>query len=257
LDFLLFTLYDAEMFKKLIIPALLLLSFSPASAAAETPLFSVPSDTVIWGPTGSEHQLGTWPVSPELIGQTCPVILALSNNESRNPNNDLIVESGTTLYVFDVERLPGPELYLDEMTFGPTISASIKIGWHTVYSGGLTLTAECPIAPTTTVVQTTLPPTTLPETTLPETTGLPTTFPELSSTIPPETSGATSVPLTIDTSTTGLPVVMTVMHTEASPPSTISALLPATGFEMGALFIGTGVFILGVLAVLFARRSSI
>jgi hypothetical protein len=144
---------------------------------------TVPIDTFVDAPLGSLTQLATVPTGA-LAGRTCDVVAVGINQESVHENNDLIAASGTSVTMYDVERVPGAvtpasgTILLDD-----TIVISVRIGnrdsgqesdgtWYGYFSGGMNIEFDC------------LPPVTPPESTIPPAS----TVPPPSSTVPPPDS---------------------------------------------------------------------
>ena len=133
---------------------------TPVGAQDDHPSFDIPLDTVIRGGVGTEHELASAPVPAEDVGHGCEVVVEGANNESVHPNNDLIVRSGgSEVEALDVER--EPEAITEAtgtLVLGTDISVHVRLGADKVFSGGMVVTIDCPIPPTTTT--TTVPATT-------------------------------------------------------------------------------------------------
>lgn len=209
----------------------LLLTVSLAlGAGGQAVTVEVPLDTVVYGPEGSSHLLGSADVPQELQGLECEVAAIAQNQESVHPNNDLIVSSNDDQIVLaDVEREAGVHTVADELlTLGSEITVTLVLGSDGVFSAGIMVKLcdipELTTTTTTTTIasSTTTPPTTSPSTTVPlESTTTVMVAPSTTSTTvgPESTTTVTVAPTTTradtTTTTTGVGAETTTLSTLA------------------------------------------
>ena len=135
----------------------LLFSLAPVLAIATTDPFriTVPIDTVVRAPEGSETVLARQAVADDQVGATCLVTARAENQSSVHPGNDLIVSSGASRILLpDVEREPGAVVVAEgTLQLGSEIVVSLIMGPDEVFSGGIEVDIDCaaPDATTTTV----------------------------------------------------------------------------------------------------------
>jgi hypothetical protein len=128
--------------------AVIMMVAGPALVAQAADGFEVviPIDTVVRAPEGSITQL-TAPVDvpAENQGETCKVTSVATNQGSVHPNNDIIVESGSTSVVVpDVEAVPGGTVAGDGiLTLGSSIDVSLRMGADEVFSAGFDVIIDC------------------------------------------------------------------------------------------------------------------
>ncbi len=129
--------------------AALLVTGIPVAAAA---VIEIPINTVVRADVGSTTVLATRDTPSDLVGENCLVVAQAKNQSSVHPGNDLIVASGgDSITLADVERAGGVLTEAsDYLTLGATITVSLRMGRDGVFSGGLTISAECPPPTTTT-----------------------------------------------------------------------------------------------------------
>lgn len=192
---------------------------------AQDVTIEIPLDTVIRGPEGSQHHVGSASVPPDFQGAECGVVARVENQGSVHPGNDLVISSGgDTLVLADVEgESYGSVAGEGSLTLGDQVDVVLILGADGVFSAGFDIEITCPEpAPTTTTTSTSVPDTT---TSVPETTVPPTTMPEITttSTVPTTVLGtSTSTTVGPDASSTSTTVGPT---STSEPPST----LPFTG----------------------------
>jgi uncharacterized repeat protein (TIGR01451 family) len=142
---------------------MLVILVAPSALAA--PAFVIPVDTVIYEPPGSLTVLADVETPPELIGATCLGFAAAENQESVHPNNDIIIETGSSVATLeDVEGTPNKVTdATGSITLGPTVKLTLHMGEDGVFSGGLVVVIDVNCTPPTTTPPTTeAPPTTVP-----------------------------------------------------------------------------------------------
>lgn len=171
--------------------SLILVELARPAAASETPKIVVPLVAVVFGDPGSVHVLATEPVPSDLIGRECTVSIVAENNESVRHGTTLTLASGSSVVVVpDVEAEPNTDVHVEQpLTLGAVLILSVTLGPEGAFSGGATVTVDCPTpAPTTTTPTTTTPTTT----TRP---GAPTTVPLGPPVVPTRTATVPESPL--------------------------------------------------------------
>lgn len=175
---------------KLVLPIVLVVgavSFGVTSAGAQDdPVITIPIDSDVRAPAGSETVLEQIEIAQEFVGATCEVSAVADNNSSVHPGNDVIISSGgSSVVLLDVEGFAGKVTEArGVLVLGPTASVTLLMGPDERFSAGLFI-IECdggPITTTTTTTTTTSTPVT------------PTIFPP-SSTLPPTTTKVPTVVL--------------------------------------------------------------
>lgn len=184
----------------LVVLGLLALS---APATAQSPIV-IELMGIMGRPEGTIELLTSEPVDPSLVGRTCEGVAQTENNASVHPDNNVIIETGTTSATFfGVEDAPGLIIPASgPVVLGNTIDVYFEWGPDEITSLGIIITITCaPPATTTTTTTTTEPP---PETTTTTTTTT-TTMPTTSSTLPEEPTTTTSTTTTTSSTTTTSP----------------------------------------------------
>lgn len=197
----------------------LLLLVAPVAMGQEVAI-EIPFETVIRAEPGSVHLLATAPVPTELQGVTCPVAAVAENESSVHPGNNLIVATdGDSIVLEDVERAAGAiTVAEEELTFGSTITVTLVLGEHGVFSAGMVVRfCDIPVTTTTTTVETTTTTSEASTTTIPTTT-----------TTMETTTTVTVLPTTTVTTT---PEATTTVTVAPSSTSTVPETLPFTGGE--------------------------
>ncbi len=124
------------------VAALMVVQAPPAQAAV---VISIPIDTVLHAPVGSETLLATVPTG-EFEGQVCTVSsITADNQNSVHPNNDLVVASGGSSVVLeDVEGEPNASVTADgELTLGDTVTVTLIMGDDHTFSAGVIVNLDC------------------------------------------------------------------------------------------------------------------
>ena len=211
---------------------------------AQTPSFEivVPLSTVVRAPEGSVTVLESTETPDELVGESCRVTAESENQSSVHPGNDLLVESGTSIVLEDVEAQPGGTVTASgTMVLSEEIVISLLMGPDEVFSAGIQVQFDCPPEPTTTTSEQT---TTTSEATT--TTAEPTTTTTaLSTTITTAPETTTTVP---STTTTIGPATTTTIEDE---------VLAFTGPEDNGLgLVALGLAALGVMMLIAERNLS-
>jgi hypothetical protein len=212
-------------------------------AMAQTVDVEIEIDTV----AHASGVLATEAVPPELQGATCDVTATAENQSSVHPDSNLIIASGgDSITLLDVERAPGAVTTTSEtLTLGSEITVSLEIGPDGIFSGGITVTAECESAPSPSPSPTTT------ETPSPSPSETPTGSP--SPTVEPT--------VTHTTTPTDTPTVQPSTVTPVSPVSTPPGGLAFTGPGAWPLLaIGSAVLLVIGLALLragYRRRRAI
>jgi hypothetical protein len=117
----------------------------PSVASADHGHLSLPIDTVISADEGEIVTLVSEPVDPALQGATCSWDFHVQNQESVNPGNDLVLfTSGFEWVVSGVEDAAGQVLHVEgSFELGETVTVSLRMGPHGVFSAGLTIEVVC------------------------------------------------------------------------------------------------------------------
>jgi hypothetical protein len=131
--------------------SILVILVAPSALAA--PAFVIPIDTVIFEPPGSFTVLADVETPPELIGATCLGFAAAENQESVHPNNDIIIETGSSVATLeDVEGEPNKVTdATGAITLGPSVKLTLHMGGDGVFSGGLIVVIDVNCTPPTTL----------------------------------------------------------------------------------------------------------
>jgi hypothetical protein len=112
---------------------------------AATVDLSIPIESIVRGPNGSQHLLITVDVPVENQGEECRVSAEARNQGSVHPDSDLLVASSTSVEILDVENAAYGIVYADGLiTLSDTITVTLTLGADEVFSGGLDLTVDCP-----------------------------------------------------------------------------------------------------------------
>jgi hypothetical protein len=103
------------------------------------------TSTVVRGPEGSEHKIGSWDTPEHLVRFTCSASVLGSNQGSKHPNSDLVVKTGNSVISLpDVEEYPGKETPASgQVTMGDKVEIFLTIGKDKVFSGGISITFTC------------------------------------------------------------------------------------------------------------------
>jgi hypothetical protein len=208
--------------------ALLLIAGAPATALE--PLV-VPIDTVVRGEAGSTTVLESAAVPPDLQGALCTVTAEAYNQSSPHPDNDIIVSTdGGQVVLYDVEGEPGKVTTASaDLVLGDTITLTLVMGPHKVFSGGVTVTFDCQ-PPTTTTTEPT------------------TTTTEATTTTTEATTTTTKVTTTTEATTTTTEVEPTSSVTKPATTSTTIAVRGAQG-QAELPFTGLGVGLTGLIGL--------
>lgn len=121
-----------------------------ASPVAAEDDISVPFDKPVIGEPGSVHTVAQQTVDEAIVGMSCEANVVVNNQESKNPNTDLIITSnGATVEVKGVEDEPNAETKRSEpIIVGDTVVVEVKLGPSGVASMGFSLGFECKPPPT-------------------------------------------------------------------------------------------------------------
>jgi LPXTG-motif cell wall-anchored protein len=142
-----------------------------APASAQTiveDIIVIPVDSVLFADPGTVTLIASEPVPERFQGLDCIAEVEAQNQSSIHPNNDLIIQSGSTSgevddYESEAFASTGASVPL---TLGTTVDVSQRMGPAGVSSGGAVITIDCTLAfppettepaPTTTVAEV-LPP---------------------------------------------------------------------------------------------------
>ena len=119
---------------------------------AATVDLSIPIDTVIKGPAGSQHLLATIEVPAESQGETCQASAIARNQTSEHPDSNLLISSATDVEILDVENQAGGTVFIGgPITLNETVTVTLTLGADRVFSAGFDLEIDCPpFNPTTT-----------------------------------------------------------------------------------------------------------
>lgn len=144
--------------------ALLAMLIGVVPAVAATVDLSIPVETIVWGPAGSQHVLAVVEVPVDSRGETCRVTAFAQNQDSEHPNSDLLISSDTSSIVIpNVESAAYGSVFGGGLiTLTDTITVAVTLGPHGVFSGGLDVEIDCPpfnsTTTTNTSTETTVPP---------------------------------------------------------------------------------------------------
>ncbi|MGH8870833.1 MAG: LPXTG cell wall anchor domain-containing protein [Acidimicrobiia bacterium] len=230
----------------ILVTMLLIVAPSRFAAAVTVDEFNltIPIDTLVLAPEGSTTILATAPVGDQFLGLVCTVAAMAENQESVHPDNDLIVESGSSLVTLeDVEGTAGGVVIADgELELGSEIVVSLIMGPDGVFSAGFVVHVECVAAVTTTTIEATT------TTTIEATTTTNGQVASTSVTAPPEETTST----TVDDSVLGTVITSTTVADEVEDIES----LPFTGSQDGALLLlAGGLLALGGVLVVGSRRE--
>ncbi len=207
--------------------ALILASATPAAAQDG---WEVPIDTIVRSKPGVVTELVMIDVPEEHQGASCDLDVIGQNQGSVHPDNDLLVQTGdsevTVEGVEDTEFQTTPKSV--EVVLGATITVSLVMGPDELFSGGLTLSFNCPPPPTTTTstTSTTQPPVATTEATV------------------VLTSEVTAAPTTVAVPTTAKAVVLGQRQTAAQPQAQVLASTGSRSWELALVamvLVGVGV----------------
>ncbi len=205
-----------------------LLTVAMASPAAGQDGWEVPVDTIVRSKPGVVTELVKIDVPEEHQGASCDLDVIGQNQGSVHLGNDLLVMTGdsdvTIEGVEDTAFQTTPKSA--ELVLGSTITVSLVMGPDEVFSGGLTLSFDCPPPPTTTTTSTTQPP--------------------VSTTEAPRvlTSEVTVAPTTVAAPTTVKVAVLGQSQTAAQPQAQVLASTGSRSWELALValvLVGLGV----------------
>jgi hypothetical protein len=206
------------------------LTLTMASPAAAEEMWEVPVDTIVRSKPGVVTELVVIDVPEQHQGASCDLDVIGQNQGSVHVGNDLLVESGESQVVVegveDTAFQTTPKSV--EIVLGATITVSLVMGPDEVFSGGLTLSFDCPPPPTTTTSTTS------------------TTQPPVSTTEGPVvlTSEVTVAPTTVAAPTTVKAVVLGQTQTAAQPQAAVLASTGSRSWELALVamaLVGVGV----------------
>ena len=135
-----------------------------APASAQTiveDIIVIPVDSVLYADPGTVTPIASEPVPERFRGLDCIAEVEALNQSSIHPNNDLIIQSGSTAgEVDDYESVAFASTGASvPLTLGSTVDVSQRMGPAGVTSGGAVITIDCTLA---FPPETTEPPTTEP-----------------------------------------------------------------------------------------------
>lgn len=226
----------------LCVAVLLFALVGPARAASDDFEVSVPVGTFLRGiDPGTVVLLTDPPVqSPgDLVGRDCTVVARSQNQQSTHPNNDLVVETGTSqVRIEDVESAPGATTNASgRVTLGADVTVSLIMGPDGTFSAGVDVTIDCaPDATTTTQASTTTT----------EISGSEVTTTLASTTTTTVTDSSTTTTESSTTTDGGPEPSTTEGPTTTGEPTTTEELLPYTGPDDDGRM---GLFALALVAV--------
>jgi hypothetical protein len=125
-----------------LLAALVNLLSGPASAdTIEVPV----GDAVVTGDEGDVIPLGSADVAADLVGRSCTVEAVVTNQESVNAGNELVVSTGdSTATIPGIEDAAGTVTTQGgTVTLGSTITVAVKLGPTGISSIGSSLTVTC------------------------------------------------------------------------------------------------------------------
>ncbi len=209
------------------------LTLAMAIPAAAQDGWEVPVDTIVRSKPGVVTELVKIDVPEEHQGASCDLDAIGQNQGSVHPGNDLLVMTGdsdvTVEGVEDTAFQTTPKSV--ELVLGSTITVSLVMGPDEVFSGGLTLSFNCPPPPTTTTTTTSTTSTTVPPVSTTET---PTVL----------TSEVTVAPTTVAVPTTVKVAVLGQSQTAAQPQAQVLASTGSRSWELALVamvLVGLGV----------------
>lgn len=226
---------------------MLLLALVPAAAASGAdgePDIVVSVDTVIHAPVGSTTVLASITTPAAFVGATCTVSATTENQSSVHPNNDLVIDSATSVVIPDVEAVPGGTVTAtDDIVLSGTIVVSLLMGPDHTFSAGVEVSFDCTVIGSTSTTSTTVDDTT--------TTTVDGTTTSIADTTTTADVGGTQV-----TSTT-VEVLGTVVTTAGGAEVGGAGALPFTGVDAGQLaLVGMALLLLGALVLLGGREAA-
>jgi len=83
---------------------LVLVTVGALPVLAATVDLSIPIETIVRGPDGSQHVLAVVDVPAESRGEVCTATAIARNQDSEHPDSNLLVSSATSLEILDVEN---------------------------------------------------------------------------------------------------------------------------------------------------------
>ncbi|MGH8952564.1 MAG: LPXTG cell wall anchor domain-containing protein [Acidimicrobiia bacterium] len=202
---------------------------------------TIPLDTVAYIPYDSHRVLATEPVPAQFAGQSCEVIGISHNQDSVHPDNDLWVESGTSMVILhNVEDEPGGTVEAaGTLVLGSEVTVTLHMGPDGIFSAGLDVVVDCAGQATTTTIAATTTSTIAATTT--------TTIAGTTITAPPEVTTSTVADEVLGTVVTSSTVADEVEAVE---------VLPLTGSTDGGwLFLAGSLLALGGILVVGSRRE--
>lgn len=222
------------------IVAMLLLALVPALAASGAdgePDIVVSVDTVIHAPVGSTTVLASIATPAAFVGATCTVSATTENQSSVHPNNDLIIDSATSVVIPDVEAVPGGTVTAsDDIVLSDTIVVSLLMGADHTFSAGVEVSFDCTVVGSSSTTSTTVD--------------------ETTTTSAGETTTTADVGGTQVTSTT-VEVLGTVVTTAGDAEVGGAGALPFTGANAGQLaLVGASLLLLGALVLMSGREPA-
>ena len=128
-----------------------LLGAAPVLAA--TVDITIPLETVVWGPAGTQRVLAEVEVPVESRGETCRVTAVADNQDSEHPDSDLLISSdSSSVLILDVEGTAyGRVTSGGEIKLADSVKVTLTLGPDAVFSAGLDVEIDCPpFNPTTT-----------------------------------------------------------------------------------------------------------
>ena len=135
--------------------AAMLIGAVPVLAA--TVDITIPVETIVRGPGGSQHVLAVVDVPLESRGETCNVTAVAHNQGSQHPDSNLLISSATSVEILDVENTVYSSVSAGgSITLAETVRVTLTIGPDEVFSGGFDVEIDCPpFNPTMTTTTTT------------------------------------------------------------------------------------------------------
>jgi len=106
---------------------------------------TIPIESVVRGPAGSQHVLISVDVPAESQGETCHATSVSGNQVSVHPDSNLLVSSATSVQILDVESTPFGTISTGGLiTLADTVTVTLTLGADRVFSGGLEVVIDCP-----------------------------------------------------------------------------------------------------------------
>ncbi len=230
---------------------------------AATVDLSIPIDTVIKGPAGSQHLLATIEVPAESQGETCQASAIARNQTSEHPDSNLLISSATDVEILDVENQAGGTVFIGgPITLSETVTVTLTLGADRVFSAGFDLEIDCPpFNPTTTTTTGGASSSSIVDQSTPSTAGVGDTTVTSGVGDTTVTSGVGDTTATSGGGgdTTGTSDTLAVLGTTITAPGASvagsSETLPFTGFSDGSMSgVAFALVALGGLVVLSIRR---